>query len=187
MKSLIIFHEGKSIDKSFFELLINNLKKDPNKIEFYGMGGKSNFFKKDNLNYKDVQLEIEEVTKILFIIDSDYETERRFGGYKNTLKEIEIIQNELNIKDISDTFIAYDKNSQKKEGYLESLILSSLTDGQNDCIKSFLEKCPEFKGKNSHKSIFNILYKNAYPDKSFNFEHPNFDELKQKLTNLFNN
>jgi hypothetical protein len=187
MKSLIIFHEGKSIDKSFFELLIKNLKKDPNEIEFYGMGGKSNFFKKDNLNYKDVLLEIEEVTQILFIIDSDYEIQQRFGGYENTLKEIEIIQNELNVKDISDTFIAYDKDSQKKEGYLESLILSSLTDEQNNCIKSFLDKCPEFKGKNSHKSIFNILYKNAYPDKSFNFEHPNFDELKQKLTNLFNN
>jgi hypothetical protein len=80
---------------------------------------------KDNLNHKDVLLEIEEVTKILFIIDSDYETEQKFGGYENTLKEIEIIQKKLNIKDISDTFIAYDKNLQNKEGYLESLILSS--------------------------------------------------------------
>jgi hypothetical protein len=187
MRNLLIFHEGKSIDKSFFELLINDLGEDSNKIEFYGMGGKSNFFKKDNTNYQNVLLEIEEVNKILFIIDSDYETEQKFGGYKNTLKEIEIIQNELNIKEISDTFIAYDKNSENKEGYLESLILSTLTDEQNDCIKSFLEKCPEFKGKNSHKSIFNIIYKNAYPNKPFNFEHPNFDELKQKLTNLFNN
>lgn len=185
MKNLIIFHEGKSIDKSFFELLISALGKDSEKIEFYGMGGKSNFFKKNNINYSNMLLEIDEVDKILFIIDSDYETEKKFGGYDNTLKEIEIIQNELNIKEISDTFIAYDKNSENKEGYLESLILSSLTDEQNDCIQTFLEKCPEFKGKNSHKSIFNIIYKNAYPNKPFNFEHPNFDELREKLKNLF--
>lgn len=187
MKSLIIFHEGKSIDKSFFELLIKDLNQDFNKIEFYGMGGKSNFFKKDNLNYKNVLLEIDEVSKILFIIDSDYETEKKFGGYKNTLREIDIIQDELNIKDISDVFIAYDKNSKNKEGYLESLILSTLTYEQNDCIESFLDKCPEFKGRNSHKSIFNLIYKNAYPNKPFNFEHSHFDELKQKLINLFNN
>jgi len=187
MKSLIIFHEGKSIDKDFFKLLMKDLNLDSEKVEFYGMGTKSNFFKKDNINYKNLLLEIEEIDKILFIIDSDYEKEKKYGGYQNTLREVGNIQDELNIKDISDTFIAYDKNSDKKEGYLESLILSSLTDEQNNCIKSFLEKCPEFKGKNSHKSIFNIIYKNAYPNKPFNFKHPNFDELKEKLIYLFNN
>ena len=65
MKNLLIFHEGKSIDKSFFELLINDLGEDSNKIEFYGMGGKSNFFKKDNINYSNMLLGIEEIDKIL--------------------------------------------------------------------------------------------------------------------------
>jgi len=186
MKNLVIFHEGKSIDKSFFELLMNDLTLDSKKVEFYGMGGKSNFFKKDNINYKNLLLEIEEIDKILFIVDSDYETEQNFGGYENTLREIKNIQSELKIDMISDTFIAYDKNRKSKEGYLESLILSSLTDEQNDCVKSFLEKCPEFKGRNSHKSIFNVIYKNAYPNKPYNFEHKNFDELKSKLKFLFN-
>jgi hypothetical protein len=76
-------------------------------------------------------------------------------------------------------------NSEKKEGYLESLILSTLSEEQDDCINSFLEKCPEFRGKNSHKSIFNVIYKNAYPKAPYNFEHENFNELKTKLKNLF--
>jgi len=185
MKNIVIFHEGKSIDKDFFKLLITDIGEDSNKVEFYGMGTKSNFFKRDNINYENLLLEIEEIDKILFIIDSDYETEKKYGGYENTLREINKIQIELNIDNISDNFIAYDKNTETKEGYLESLILSSLTDEQDNCIKSFLEKCPEFKGKNSHKSIFNVIYKNAYPNKPFNFEHEHFDELKEKLSDLF--
>lgn len=186
MKSSIIFHEGKSIDKDFFKLLIKDLNKDDQKIKFYGMGSKSNFFKKDNINYKDVVLEIESINKILFIIDSDCDKDIKYGGYENTLKEIEKIQVALNIQDISDTFIAYDIRSKDRTGYLESLILSSLTDEQNKCIESFLNNCPEFKGINSHKSIFNVVFKNAYPNAKFNFEHSNFNVLKEKIVCLFN-
>jgi hypothetical protein len=185
MKSLIIFHEGKSIDKDFFKLLIKDLKKDEEEIEFYGMGAKSNFFKKDNINYQNVILEIEEVKKILFIIDSDNETDHKYGGFDNTLQEIKKIQETLNIKDISDTFIAYDMRSTDKSGYLESLILSSLSGEQNKCIEAFLDNCPEFKGKNNHKSIFNVIFKKAYPDTKFNFGHPNFNVLKEKIAYLF--
>ena len=113
-----ILHEGKSIDKGFFELLLEHLELDKNLISFLGMGSKSNFFKIDNKRYKD-------------------------------------------------------------------LILSTLSEEQDDCINSFLEKCPEFRGKDSHKSIFNVIYKNAYPKAPYNFEHENFNELKTKLKNLF--
>jgi hypothetical protein len=182
-----ILHEGKSIDKGFFELLLEHLELDKNLISFLGMGNKSNFFKTDNKRYKDLILDIkiEKITKILFILDADYEGNKKHDGYKDTLIEIESIQQQLNIKKISDTFIAYDMNSEKKEGYLESLILSTLSEEQDDCINSFLEKCPEFRGKNSHKSIFNVIYKNAYPKAPYNFEHENFNELKTKLKNLF--
>ena len=148
---------------------------------------KSNHFIKNHSNYKDLKLEIEDkkISKAFFIVDSDYEKEKKYSGYKNTLREIELIKINLSIKGISDTFIAYDMNSEKKEGYLESLILSTLSEEQDDCINSFLEKCPEFRGKNSHKSIFNVIYKNAYPNVPYNFEHPNFNILKQKLKNLF--
>jgi len=182
-----IIHEGKSIDKSFFELLLKNIGLDKNLVNFYGMGGKSNFFKKKNFRYKDLKLDIEreKIKKILFIIDSDYlENDAKYGGYKNSLREIESIQNELNIKNVSDTFIAYDRNSEEKEGYLESLILSSLPQEQKNCIEDFLS-CSDFRAKTHDKSIFNILYKNGYPKAPYNFEHQNFDELKTKLIKLF--
>jgi len=184
-----LFHEGKSIDRDFFELLLSHLKLNFNKVSFYGMGSKSNFFKQNNKSYKKLKLEIydNKVDKILFIIDSDYEKDNKiYGGYENSLREIKLIQKELNIENISDTFIAYDKNSNTKEGYLESLILSSLDNQQRECIESFLNKCPEFKGRDNHKSIFNMIYKNAYPKAPYNFEHRNFDELKKKLKDLFN-
>ena len=186
-----ILHEGKSIDKSFFKLLYAHLGVDEfelkERVNFVGMGSKSNFFKLDNQTYKLLKSEIERevVEKVLFIVDSDYKGNKKYDGYEDTLSEIEMIQEELDIKGISDTFIAYDINSKNREGYLESLILSTLSKEQDDCINSFLEKCPEFRGKESHKSIFNVIYKNAYPKAPYNFEHPHFEELKQKLTDLF--
>jgi len=186
-----ILHEGKSIDKGFFKLLYRHLGIDEETLEqrvnFIGMGSKSNFFKLENENYRLLKGEIDRefVEKVLFIVDSDYKGNKNHDGYKETLKEIELIQNKLNIKPISDTFIAYDMNSEKKEGYLESLILSTLSDEEDTCIKSFLEKCPEFRGRDSHKSIFNVIYKNAYPKAPYHFEHPNFNTLKTKLKKLF--
>ena len=181
-----ILHEGKSIDRGFFELLLDKLNLDKDEISFLGMGSKSNFFKIDNPRYKDLMLDIqiEKITKILFILDADYEGNKNYDGYNNTLEQIEKVQKELNIRDISDTFIAYDMKSEKKEGYLESLILSSLPKKKEECIKSFLE-CSEFKSKTHDKSIFNIIYKNAYPQAPYNFEHQNFNQLKTKLKNLF--
>lgn len=186
-----ILHEGKSIDKSFFKLLYAHLGIEEEvlkqRVNFIGMGNKSNFFKLENSNYKLLKDEIDRefVEKVLFIVDSDYEGNKNHDGYEETLKAIDNIQKNLKIKNISDIFVAYDMNSEKKEGYLESLILSTLSDEENDCIKSFLEKCPEFRGKNSHKSIFNVIYKNAYPNAPYDFEHPNFDTLKTKLQKLF--
>ncbi|MEA2099535.1 MAG: hypothetical protein U9P72_05320 [Campylobacterota bacterium] len=188
MVKVAIFHEGKSIDKSFFELLLDELELDKNKVRFYGMGNKSNFFKIENTNYEDLLLEIDDTTidKVLFILDSDYEkNDIVYDGYENTLREINSIREKLKIENKSDVFIAYDFNSIKKEGYLESLILSSIPKEQKECIKTFLD-CSNFKAKNHHKSILNEIYKKAYPDTSYNFPDPYFTELKQKLQNLFN-
>ena len=172
-----ILHEGKSIDKSFFKLLLDNLKLDKSQVLFYGMGTKSNFFKKEHSQYADLKLEIqsENVTKLLFIIDAD-------NDFEDTENKLVNIINELNFKEISKFYIAC--NPLTKEGYLESIILSSLSDVQKNCIENFLE-CSEFKLKTHDKSILNEIYKKAYPNAPYDFTHKNFNELKQKLQNLF--
>lgn len=172
-----ILHEGKSIDKSFFELLVDDLKLDKSIISFYGMGNKSNFFKSDYIQYEDLVLNItlEKISKVLFIIDAD-------ENFEKTQEQLDAIIKELKITAISDYFIACDPITQI--GYLESLILSSLAEEQKKCINDFLQ-CSDFKSKTHDKSIFNTIYKNAYPNAPFDFSHKNFDELKVKLTKLF--
>ena len=182
---IAIVHEGKSIDPSFFKLLLDDLGLDKSIVRFYGMGSKSNFFKIEHLNYRDISIAIEDIDKILFILDSDYLAKNRvYDGFENTLKKIESIQQELNIVDKCDTCITYDPNSETKEGYLESLILSTISKEQKKCIEAFLD-CSDFKSKGHHKSILNQIYKSAYPNAPYDFSHSNFDELKKKLTDLF--
>jgi hypothetical protein len=173
-----LLHEGKSIDKSFFQLLLDDLKLNTSQINFYGMGSKNNFFNKEHSQYEALQLAIkeEEITKLLFIIDAD-------ESFELTEVKLLTIIDELQISEISHYYIACDPIT--KEGYLESLILSSLSEEQKTCINDFLT-CSDFKAKTHDKSIFNIIYKNAYPNAPFDFSHSNFAPLKEKLINLFN-
>jgi len=185
-----ILHEGKSIDKDFFKLLYLHLKVTEEelntRVNFIGMGNKSNFFKVDNKNYTLLKEEIKSlrVEKVLFIVDADYKGDKKYDGYDKTLSQITTIQQDLGIAEVSDTFIAYDMNSETKEGYLESLILSTLTLEQKECIETFLD-CSDFKSKENHKAILNQIYKTASPKAPFNFSHTNFNELKEKLQKLF--
>lgn len=172
-----ILHEGKSIDKSFFQLLLDDLKLDKSKVSFYGMGTKNNFFTKEFSQYQDLSLEIERenINKVLFIIDAD-------ESYVQTETKLLKILHDLQITEMSHYYIACDPITQA--GYLESLILSSLSEEQKTCINDFLI-CSDFKSKTHDKSIFNIIYKNAYPSAPFDFSHKNFNDLKQKLQTLF--
>jgi len=97
--------------------------------------------------------------------------------------ELQNIINKLKFADYSDIYITCDPKT--KDGYLESLILSTIPEEHKKCIKKFL-CCSEFKSKDNHKSILNQIYKIAYPQKPYDFSHENFNSLKQKLTNLFN-
>jgi len=172
-----ILHEGKSIDKSFFQLLLDDLKLNTSQVNFYGMGTKSNFFNREFAQYQDLSLEIERenIDKVLFIIDAD-------ESFEQTETKLLTIMDELQITEISHYYIACDPITET--GYLESLILSSLSEEQKKCINDFLT-CSDFKSKTHDKSIFNIIYKNAYPNAPFDFSHANFEPLKEKLINLF--
>jgi len=183
-----ILHEGnakKTADNRLIKLLISNLNLDESRVRFFGIGTKSNFFKLDNRSYNELKLEIEEraINKVLFVIDADYqENDSKYGGYNNSKKELEKIIKELELKEISDIYITCDPDNQC--GYLESLILSTIPPKQKDCIEDFLE-CSEFKSKENHKAILNQIYKMGYPNAPYDFSHLNFDELKDKLTKLF--
>jgi hypothetical protein len=184
MVKVAILHEGKN-DKELLELLIKKLELDIDRVVFFAMRGKSDFFKSEHLNYKDIEknyLKNKYINKLLFVIDADYEDkDQKYGGYQNTENELKNIIDELGFTEYSDIYIVCDPTT--KEGYLESLILSTIPEQHNLCIENFLS-CSEFKSKDNHKSILNQIYKIAYPNKPYDFSHQNFDRLKQKLINL---
>jgi len=188
MVKVVILHEGnskKSKDNQLLKLLIESLDLDIQKVKFIGMGTKSNFFKKNNLDYREIVKDIqrEAIERVLFVVDADYEqNDSIYGGYQNTKTELEKIIKELNLEEYSDIYITCDPNEQC--GYLESLILSTIPQKEKECIETFLE-CSDFKSKENHKAILNQIYKTAYPNAPFDFSHQNFDELKTKLKNLF--
>ncbi|WP_069470455.1 DUF3226 domain-containing protein [Candidatus Marithrix sp. Canyon 246] len=183
IKPVVILHEGKN-DKELLELLIQKLELDIDRIGFLVMRGKSDFFKSEHLNYQKIKdsIENEQINKLLFVVDADYEDkDQKYGGYKNTKNELKNIIDELGITEYSDIYIVCDPTT--KEGYLESLILSTIPEQHKKCIENFLS-CSEFKSKDNHKSILNQIYKIAYPNKPYDFSHKKFDTLKQKLINL---
>jgi hypothetical protein len=179
-----ILCEGKT-DKEFLKLFLKDLGADTTKIVFFVLGNKSNFFKQDNKNYKELLIKIntETVDKILFVLDADsIENDSLYGGYSNTENKLNKIISSLKLLNY-DTYIVCDPTT--KTGYLESLILSTLNIKQKQCINDFL-KCSEFKNKKNHKAIINQIYKQAYPNAPYDFSHQNFKELKAKLKDLFN-
>ncbi len=188
MVKVAIFHEGnanKTYDNELLKLLLEKLGLDLSYVKFVGMGSKSNFFKSDNDNYKELLLDIKRgaVEKVLFVIDADYiKNDTTYGGYDNTKTALEKTIHDLNLKSHSDIYITCDPTEQC--GYLESLILSTIPQEQKECIETFLE-CSDFKSKENHKAILNQIYKTAYPKAPFDFSHKNFSELKTKLQNLF--
>lgn len=184
-----IVHEGnakKNNDNKLLKLLIDKLKLSQDKVEFFGFNSKSNFFKKDYEGYIDLLERIfkeEKISKILFVIDADYEkNDKNYGGFENTLQKMITIRKELNIYEISDLYITCDFDT--KEGYLESFILSTIPKEQKECIETFLE-CSDFKSKENDKAILNQIYNISYPNAPYDFSSDKFDVLKQKLKNLF--
>jgi len=188
MVKVAILHEGnakKTNDNELLKLLIQELELDSDRVVFFGMGVKSNFFKSEHPSYKNLKnsIENEEINKLLFVVDADYEqNDKKYGGYQNTENALKNIIAELRFQDDSDIYIVCDPKTF--DGYLESLILSSIPPQQKNGIQDFLS-CSEFKSKDNHKSILNQIYKIAYPNKPYDFSHQNFDQLKQKLRDLF--
>ena len=157
MVKVAILHEGnsnKTNDNALLKLLIKDLGFDSDRAEFFGFGSKSNFFKIDNPKYQRLKLQIEEaeISKVLFVVDTDYkEKDTTYGGFENTNNELDKVINTLEIESRSNIYITCDPS--QKDGYLESLILSTISNEQKECIENFLE-CSEFKSKENDKSVY---------------------------------
>jgi len=186
VKPIFILHEGndkKSADNKLIRLLMTHLKLDLNLVDFRGMGAKSNFFKAEKYGLLKQAVETDQVKKMLFIVDADDEkNDATYGGFLNTENELNRMIAQMGFDAVSEIFIVCDPAT--KTGYLESLVLSTIPIQHRNCIASFLA-CSQFKSKENHKAILNQIYKTAYPDAPYDFSHANFDDLKAKLTGLF--
>jgi len=175
-----IFCEG-SDDKTFLRLLLNDLKKSGDIIGFDNfdsivkvMGGKSTLL--DKKSYSTINKQVgKQFHKVLFIFDCDFEEDDKVcGGFENSKKSIEDLIVKLDWKIEVDYYI-FNKN-------LDYFIIDTLDKKENfiGC-----EECFELKELNKNRKILTCIYKSLYPKKPFDFSHQNFNELKQKLKNLF--
>ncbi len=180
MKAAIVC-EG-SNDKAFLTAFIEHLKL---KIEpaFYILRGKSFLFDATNAQYQELKRAMAaEPHRLLFVVDADdAQNDARYGGFENTQHALQQLLADLQLDADCSSYILCDPLTQT--GYLESLILSTISASQRSCIESFLA-CSEFPSKENHKAILNSIYKTAYPNAPFDFSHPHFDELKSKLLAL---
>lgn len=176
--------EGISDKNKIVELLLY-LGIEHSEDNFIVMGNKSNIFKVDNDKYKTLQVLIkaDKIEKIFFIIDADYKKDNnKYGGYDNTLYELKNLITNLKIESKSDFFISC--NPSTKDGYFETLLLSTVDDNLKKCYDEFLD-CIEFKNKSHHKYIMEQLHKLTSPEKPYDFSSDNFKELKDKLIKIF--
>jgi len=176
---VIIAYEGKS-DGEFFNTLLDEYKLDKNQVLYYDFKGKDNLFNIGHEHYDEIEKKyLSKVYKILLVVDADNKKDQNPNrGYDASQKALKVLIDDLAFEDVSiDYFIMCDEN---KEGYLESFLLSVLDDTQKECIEKF--KCC-FEYELTDKWVYNSFYKhNSHP---FDFSHKIFDELKQKLKNLF--
>lgn len=175
--------EGKT-DKNKISEILEYLNIEYANDNFIIAGNKQNLLDKNLVQYKTLRLKIENdmISKILFLIDVDYEKDDITHGYKNTESKIIQLRKDLVLEEISDYYLLC--NLDTKDGFLESLLLSTVSEDVKKCFDELLE-CKELNDKHNHKNILEEFYRISKPNSPYDFSHQNFDVLKQKLTELF--
>ncbi|VAY88129.1 hypothetical protein MNB_ARC-1_1309 [hydrothermal vent metagenome] len=176
---VIIAYEGKS-DGDFFNTLLDEYNLNKNEVIYYNFQGKDNLFNINHEHYNEIETTyLSKVYKILLVVDADNKEDSNPNrGYEASEKALKKLITDLSFDNVDiDYYIMCDDN---KEGNLESFLLSVLDDEQITCIEDF-RKC--YKYELSDKWAYNTFYKQK--KELFNFEHKNFNELKQKLKTLF--
>ncbi len=176
---VIIAYEGKS-DGEFFDLILNEYSLPSDEVVYYDFEGKDNLFNISHDYYDEIEKKhLNKVQKILLVVDADNPKDPNPNrGYDASKKALEHLIANLHFEDVPiDYYIMCD---EKKEGNLESFLLSVLDDEQRECVQSF-RKC--YKYELSDKWAYNTFYKQK--KEPYNFDYPNFNTLKEKLQNLF--
>jgi len=175
---VIIAFEGKT-DREFLNSFLSAYKLPQNEVIYFNFEGKDNILNISHSYYDEIEKKyIDKIDDMLIVVDADNKSDPNPNrGYKaSKIALLQLIDNldfNINIQ----YHIMCDEN---KEGHLESFLLSVLDDKQKECFENFKE-C--YKYELSDKLVYNTFYKQMkHP---FDFNHSNFNELKQKLKNLF--
>jgi hypothetical protein len=174
--------EGRS-DKNYLSKFLSFLEIKHSDDNFIVMGNKSAVLDIEHVNYKTLLtlVKANKVEKTLFVVDADFEKDnQQYGGYYNTHNALKRLSTGLELQ--SSCYIACDPLTQ--EGYFESLLLSTVEDKVKVCGNSYLE-CIDSKKRDDHKNILEQLFKLTKPEKPYDFSHKNFNDLKEKLNELF--
>lgn len=183
-----IFVEGVD-DEKFIIKLLNDLKnssdiKVPSNFNFGSvinrLGGKKKLLNSKHEKYKQVTelIKIGEIKKALFIFDCDFEKDdNSCNGMENSKECFDKLINELDWKIEVDVYI-FNKN-------LDYFLLETIN--TNKCYEHFkqLEKCLNIEKLKPNKKPIANLYRDLYPYPQFDFKDDRFNELKTKLTKLF--
>lgn len=183
-----IFVEGID-DEKFIIKLLNDLKSsnDINVSKSFNFGsiinrfgGKKKLLDATHDKYQQVSklIEIDEVKKVLFIFDCDFEEDdKNCNGMAKSKKCFEGLIKTLNWK-IPHDFYIFDKN-------LDYFLLQTIN--TKECYEHFnqLVECLDIEKVKPNKKPIANLYRDLYPAPHFAFEDDKFDVLKQKLKKLF--
>lgn len=179
--------DDKKLIISLIHLLIRDGKinqKYSNNITSYiqPMGSKSELLDHQYREYAIIKKAIEnnKIHKLFFIFDCDFEKDdEKCGGmelskkcFDNLIKNLKLPKN-------------YDLDNYIFNTNLEHFLLKTIK--ENKCYNDFdnLVQCLELEKLKPNKKPIANLYNNLYPKSPYDFNHPDFDTLKEKLIKLF--
>ena len=179
-----ILHEGGSDKRNIINIL-NYLDITYTDNNFYKMTNKSSFYDPEHKVYKTLKQNIEngKISKVLFILDADYEDDQKTtGGKAKTISSLESIISQLSLTCEYEIFVVCEPSLD--EGYFETLLLSSVDTKIKECYEEF-NICTGLNKEEDVKKTMGKLYQLTSPKKPYSYEHENFTPLKDTLTKLF--
>lgn len=153
--------------------------------EIRKIGNKSNLLNSVHKDYATIkqQVELGQYNRVLFVFDSDFaKNDSQSGGYENSKLKIAHLITQLNFVGIADYYICCDPIT--KNGNLEHLLLSAADNNKKICIEQFIN-CIQGMKTASNKKIVYSAYNIIFKEHPYNFDHVNFNILKQKIKWLF--